>query len=676
MAEGDVVLRLLIKGAEPGEIERLASLTGQQLQAELLKSNAKIRELQEQHNRLYIAADRKRVADQIKLEQDRAKAVAQLYSEEEKALARLNAEREKAAAQQSQSLADLAHLREVGLGVKDTIVGAWERFHQFGEEIIRTTQIYGSLKGSIDEMRKATGGEVADIDLITAKNRALQKDLILTDHQFGSVSAAAKMYADALGIDTKEALDSLIDGLATGRVKMLQHAGIMVDAKKATDDYAASIGVLADQLTDEEKLHAIQAVALEKIEEKTKGAAEGSHNLASALERLFANIKNATTATLNAIGSIQVEVAKTDEYLIYEMRAKGQITADEAQRRFAELDRLRKAELDKAHEDYVKMAADRAMGEGLAAFGGDMGAGATDQPFRLLEGPHSFTGLGADQKKIDEARKKAAERLAEFRKQANEILAPIEKQTFTTRRERGANIFAGMDIGEASETLNPEGEGIEAENELKKLAAAATSSTKPIDQFIDSLQQAVDAADVWKQATSGAFDEVTTAGQQMATALGESLAAALAGDNGRGFADMTRGIIKSLSARAITEGLMRTALGIGNLADGNVPAALLNFKAAAAFAVVGVGAGLAARSIPAGSGTGAGGGTTSIPAQRRGGELGGPAVRASGGAGGDLPALNINVGIFTGSEAELGRIIDRATQAWQAKSGRTSGARA
>lgn len=668
MADGDVVLRLLIKGVEPSEIERMASLTGQQLVQEASKINARVRELQDQHNRLYIAADRKRVQEQIKAEQERGKAVQQLYAEEEKALARLNLEREKGAAHQSQSLADLAHLTEVGRAAGESILGTWERFHQFGEEIIRTTQIYGSLKGSIDEMRKATGGEVADIDLITAKNRALQKDLTLTDHQFGSVSAAAKMYADALGINTKEALDSLIDGLATGRVKMLQHAGIMVDAKKATDDYAASIGELSEHLTDEEKLHAVQAAALEKIEEKTKGATEGSHNLASALERLFAGIKNTATATLNAIGSIQVEVVKTQQDLIYELRSKGEITAEEARRRFAELDRLRKEELDKAHADYMKMAADRAMGEGLAAFGGEMGTGATDQPFGIPEGPHSFTGLGPDTKKIEELKKRAAEKQRELRKQANELFAPIEREAFQRRRGAQGNFFAGMDIGSASETLTPEGEGADAEKELRKLADAASNSTEPMEKFIDSLQKAVDAADEWKNATSGAFDQVTAAGQQMAEALGESLAAALAGDGGASFGKLTHNVLKNLAAQALGQGLMRTALGIASLADGNLVEAALNFKAAAAFAAVGVGAGLAARGVGGGEG---GGGTTNQPTVRRGGDFGTSTARSSSGRGaGDLPALNISVGVFTGTEDELGRIIDKATQAWAAKTGR------
>lgn len=355
MPNDDVLLRLIIQGQSPQEIQQLAQAT----QGEL---NRQSKFLLDQLTALHRGATEAQTADvlnqiqrEIKARQTKLATVTTLIDAEAKAAEKAAAAAQKAAddnikqlqknfefamrlanqkeredekqAAAAKKLADDAakaahdnaelHVQAftaIAVGAEATfsvIEAGWGKFKELGEQIIKNAQIYGSLRGSIDSLREATGGEVADIDLITTKNRAFEKDLKLTDAEFAAVAKQAKHYGDVLGTDTKDGLDKLVDGLATGRVKMLQSAGVIVDTEAAYRKFADAQGLVIDKMTDQEKLLAFQTAALEKIKEKTKEFGEEGVTVANVLEIAFAKTKNAITGTLAAIGNAKLS-APTD----------------------------------------------------------------------------------------------------------------------------------------------------------------------------------------------------------------------------------------------------------------------------------------------------------------------------------------------------------------------------
>lgn len=220
-----------------------------------------------------------------------------------------NAAREKAALLEVEEahhrhIENIKNVAETAFIAYEVIAHGFETFKSLAESITKTINIYGALKGSIDAMREATGGQVADIDLITTKNRAFQKDLQLTDDQFGQVSAAALVFSHALGTDTKEALDQLIDGLATGRVKTLAAAGVVVDAKKVYEDYAKSIHIAVAELSEHQKKVALVEASLRAMNDKLIESGGEIHNFSSEWEKAQASMTNLSDEMKIGLGGV------------------------------------------------------------------------------------------------------------------------------------------------------------------------------------------------------------------------------------------------------------------------------------------------------------------------------------------------------------------------------------
>src|SRR6185503_3906478 len=248
-SDNDVVLRLILRGQDPGEAARFARMSIDGVRAELAAGTAKIDEAFKRSYEAQGKEAQKAAKLEIRESQDKVRAIVGALKEIER-------EQAKSSRQISfnwrRTMEDLENLTVVATGAWNTIMGGAARMKALGDETARVTNIYGSLKGSIDKMREASGGQIADIDLITTKNRAVQKELALTDDQFAMVAAGADIFADALGTDTKDALDQLVDGLATGRTKMLASAGVIVDTEKAYEDYARRVHKTTEVLSEHE----------------------------------------------------------------------------------------------------------------------------------------------------------------------------------------------------------------------------------------------------------------------------------------------------------------------------------------------------------------------------------------------------------------------------------------
>lgn len=112
-------------------------------------------------------------------------------------------------------------------------------------------------------MEKAAGGLVDDTELIEAANKAIVK-MGDSAKDLPKVMELARVATAAMGGDMMQNFEAINNAIATGRTMQLKQLGIIVDAKKAYDDYAKSIGTTAGLLNEAGKQQALMNAVLEK----------------------------------------------------------------------------------------------------------------------------------------------------------------------------------------------------------------------------------------------------------------------------------------------------------------------------------------------------------------------------------------------------------------------------
>lgn len=724
----DVVLRLILKGQEPGEAARMIGLSTRAIEAELNASIARQSEAFRRAAEAQTAEARKQAKAEIKEHQDKTKAIVQAIKE---------VERTQTASWRT-TLNDLKNVTVVAAGAWSVISGGAGRLKALGDSIATTTNIYGSLKGSIDSMREASKGQIADIDLITTKNRAAQKELQLTDEQFGLVAASADSFADALGTSTKEALDGLIDGLATGRLKSLAMAGVMVNQKQVLQEYADELHKPVEALSEMEERTAKLQAALRAMDKKLAESGGSVASFADEWEQANAKITNLGDEMKLGLGAALVWVVdkfdaltntvlefglmwnvtfaqlrdaanranpfadKTDyagpakALLQGHLQAVANVPRDRAAAQAAEA----AARQDRIRRDQNPTMADLEIfgGKGLpyrarpGSVGGDTTPGKTP---KTASSPDNYLT-----KVIDELVMRAEIARANQLNRDKEALAgALHLEELLARMEAGDNVTP-EEIKEARMyapefhggryTAGEQGQYLKAQasaksayeartaRDLTGIAAqtAAQQAGESAEKFKAGVQSAVDKAgggilgnllfgpgglnksfeqmDAFEKRALELADTMSSAGAAMAGAIGESAAAALAGEKSFGAAlrEGTRSVLKSLSAQAIVKGLMATAEGFAKLSNPlTAPLAAADFKAAAAFAAVGVAAGLGARALGPGSSSATG----ETPAISRGPSIGSGGTSRSVGGSGETNIINLNVTLGFGSKEEATR---------------------
>ena len=114
--------------------------------------------------------------------------------------------------------------------------------------------VFTAAGNDINEFRAATKGLLSDKALVTKFNYASQ--LGVSKDAFMTLANVADAAAKKMGVSQEYAFDSIITGSVRMSKPILDNAAIMVDAEKVNKDYAASIGKVADDLTEAEQKQA------------------------------------------------------------------------------------------------------------------------------------------------------------------------------------------------------------------------------------------------------------------------------------------------------------------------------------------------------------------------------------------------------------------------------------
>ena len=122
----------------------------------------------------------------------------------------------------------------------------------------------GFSTAAFNKFRKATDGTIDSLTLMKQANNAMLLGISDSEEQMAQMFDVAQRLGQSLGIETTQAVESLVTGLGRQSKLMLDNLGIMVDTNKSYEDYAESIGKSTSELTDQERKQAFVNAAMEE----------------------------------------------------------------------------------------------------------------------------------------------------------------------------------------------------------------------------------------------------------------------------------------------------------------------------------------------------------------------------------------------------------------------------
>ena len=129
-----------------------------------------------------------------------------------------------------------------------------------------------NFKKILSDMKIATKGTVAEVDMLAAANRMML--LGLDPAIFGEVMEIARRTAKATGQDINYMVESLSMGLGRQSKMILDNLGIIIGVSEAHEWYAATLGKTSAQLTENEKRLAFQTFAMKVARENAEALGE------------------------------------------------------------------------------------------------------------------------------------------------------------------------------------------------------------------------------------------------------------------------------------------------------------------------------------------------------------------------------------------------------------------
>ena len=142
-------------------------------------------------------------------------------------------------------------------------------------------------------MRSASGGEISDLNLQLAANKANLLGVATSAEQLSTLMEIAKDRAQSMGISTTQAFDNLVTGLGRGSALILDNLGIMVKESEVYNTYAASVGKSAAALSDAEKKQALINAVVAQGKASLDGTAAGADTAAASFTRMGTAVENA-----------------------------------------------------------------------------------------------------------------------------------------------------------------------------------------------------------------------------------------------------------------------------------------------------------------------------------------------------------------------------------------------
>jgi len=136
-----------------------------------------------------------------------------------------------------------------------------------------------------NQLMKAVGGLADDTDTLVSATKAMT---VLGDNagRMAEIMELARKTTKVFGGELLQNFESLSQALASGQTRALRQFGIIVDTDKAQKEYAKTLGISVNYLTDAGKKQAVLNAALEQGQQKFKGISTDTNNTTDSLTKI------------------------------------------------------------------------------------------------------------------------------------------------------------------------------------------------------------------------------------------------------------------------------------------------------------------------------------------------------------------------------------------------------
>jgi len=155
-----------------------------------------------------------------------------------------------------------------------------------------------NARNLLEGLRSASAGMISDTDLMLAANRAMLLGVANSADEMSQLLQIAAVRGRAMGLSVTQAFNDIVTGLGRQSPLILDNLGITVDAARANEEYAASIGKTASALSETERKAALVNAVIKNSADLLSNAGDMSEVDGSG----FAQLNSAWTNFRTAIG--------------------------------------------------------------------------------------------------------------------------------------------------------------------------------------------------------------------------------------------------------------------------------------------------------------------------------------------------------------------------------------
>ena len=158
------------------------------------------------------------------------------------------------------------------------------------------TSAGGSADDILAAIKRASGGTVAEMDIMAAANKGILLGLGANAEAWGQITEVARYRARAMGRTVTEALDDITIGIGRESRQVLDNLGIILDMDQVMHDFAATLGTTASALDESQRKQAIMYSVIEEGQKQIEAAGGIALNAADKFLILDASIRDVKVA--------------------------------------------------------------------------------------------------------------------------------------------------------------------------------------------------------------------------------------------------------------------------------------------------------------------------------------------------------------------------------------------
>jgi hypothetical protein len=169
-----------------------------------------------------------------------------------------------------------------------------------------------------NDLSKAVGGLADDTDVLKVANQSLITLGSNASH-LGEIMTLARKATSVMGGDLIENFSQISQAIANGNVKMLRNLGLKVDAAKAEEKYAKSIGLVSNELSEQQKQAAMLNAVMDAGSSRYKGIPTDVHSATTAYKELKVTLSELAELSTVMWGKIAGPTVKAGIELVGQM---------------------------------------------------------------------------------------------------------------------------------------------------------------------------------------------------------------------------------------------------------------------------------------------------------------------------------------------------------------------